>query len=1247
MKKLLQEKVILKFLVPISIAIVVLMFIAGFFLTGYVENLILNKAKSEANSVLNSIENNLEITNSIMHDRVLSAMNYFIAIGKANGNAELGNNAVIGKETVLNLVLGKKEQANSVEIVDKVKSVMQSTATIFVKRGSDFVRISTNVIGDNGSRAVGTLLDAKGKAYSAISQGNSFYGVVDILGKPYITGYEPIKNSAGQVIGIWYVGYPLNSLTVLGKMIAEARILTDGFFVLADGKNKILFNSNHSDSDLLKGISSNNLNDFKDDWVIESRSFTKWGYSIISAYPISNITSQTRMIKLVIAFVSLIMAAVFIWVIVIIANKKIIKPVNQLVESAKALSIGNVDIEIKSNSEDEIGMLEKAFAAMVDNIKQQAKQVHKLSMGDINFEITPHSKDDILNISLLEIKNKLGSLLTELGSLSGQVTDGHLSVRADVESFKGGFKEILIGVNNTLDAVINPLNMAAEYVDRISKGDIPPKITAEYKGDFNELKVNLNLCIDSLNGFIFEMNEMYIKQKNGDMDAFIPSQNFNGAYKKMASGVNEAVKFYVTNIQKLLKVLTDYSEGNLDSTLETLPGKQVVINEKLDLLKNNLQNLIAETIDLTNDSVEGKLSSRGKADKFKGAYKDVVNGINNILDSVIKPLNVASSYIDKIGKGEIPEKLNENYKGDFSLIKDNINSCIDGLNGLVEASEVIEKLSYNDYTTSVKGKYQGIYAQTGESVNRLLNRLNRLQLIIGEISVGNLSRLEELRSMGKQSANDNLVPAFITMMQCIKNLIDDIQQLTVAATNGQLSVQIDSQKHQGDYRTVIIGVNNTIEAIVKPIQIAVEYVKKIGNGDVSSTVREEFKGDFNILKDNLNLCIKSINELISDAGMLATAAVEGNLDVRADQNKHKGDYRKIIKGVNDTLDAMVAPINEGVNILSIMAKGDFTNRITSHYKGSHQLIKDSINCVADELCVALAGVAEAVTATASASNEISSSTEEMAAGAHEQTQQTFEIAGGVEEMAKTILENTKNASHAAETAKDAGQKAKEGGKIVKETIEGMNRINDVVNQTASRVEELGKESQQIGEIISVIDDIADQTNLLALNAAIEAARAGEQGRGFAVVADEVRKLAEKTTKATKEIEVMIKQIQRDTVSAVESMEQGTKEVEAGKVMTNKAGKSLEEIIAGSDQLLDIVTQVASASEQQSTAADEISKNVEAISSVSQQSSAGLQQIAKAAEDLNRLTFNLEKLIAQFKIIDISKNDKSHMLNAHK
>ena len=375
----------------------------------------------------------------------------------------------------------------------------------------------------------------------------------------------------------------------------------------------------------------------------------------------------------------------------------------------------------------------------------------------------------------------------------------------------------------------------------------------------------------------------------------------------------------------------------------------------------------------------------------------------------------------------------------------------------------------------------------------------------------------------------------------------------------------------------------------------------------------------------------NIGDLSKEATKLIADAQNGLLDNRGNASKFEGAYKDIVGGVNELLDAVIKPVQDGTQVLEVMATGDLTVRVHGEYKGQHAKIKNSINKLGDSLESLIKEVTEAVAATASASTQISSSAEEMAAGAQEQSAQASEVASAVEQMTSTILQTTKHASTAAESSKRAGSLAKEGGEVVAQTVIGMNRIAEVVRNAAQTVQELGASSDQIGEIVQVIDDIADQTNLLALNAAIEAARAGEQGRGFAVVADEVRKLAERTTKATKEIGEMIKKIQGDTGGAVKSISLGTEEVEKGKQLADKAGKSLQEIIKGSNEVVDVVNQVAAASEEQSSASEQISRNIEAISSVTQQSAAGTQQIARAAEDLNRLTDRLQNLVSSFKV----------------
>ncbi|MFH0990122.1 MAG: methyl-accepting chemotaxis protein [bacterium] len=321
-------------------------------------------------------------------------------------------------------------------------------------------------------------------------------------------------------------------------------------------------------------------------------------------------------------------------------------------------------------------------------------------------------------------------------------------------------------------------------------------------------------------------------------------------------------------------------------------------------------------------------------------------------------------------------------------------------------------------------------------------------------------------------------------------------------------------------------------------------------------------------------------------------------------------------------------------IRSLVHTIDAANLHTAFNSSRHDEIGDlmrSFDKFVGTIKETLLKVVEATASVASASSEISASTEQMAAGAQQQSTQASNVATGVEEMTKTIFENSRNAGSTAETARSAREAAEQGGRVVTESMGGMMRIAETVKQSAETVKALGSSSHQIGEIILVIDDIADQTNLLALNAAIEAARAGEQGRGFAVVADEVRKLAERTTKATKEIAETIKKIQLDTKEAVNSMEQGTLEVDKGIKMAEDAANSLNEIVNISQTVMEKVAHIAVASEQQAGASEEISRNVEAISRVTAETANGIQQIARSAEDLNRLTGSLEKLISRFSI----------------
>ncbi len=707
-----------------------------------------------------------------------------------------------------------------------------------------------------------------------------------------------------------------------------------------------------------------------------------------------------------------------------------------------------------------------------------ARIAQRISEGDLGITI-PLKPDDRTSImaAMQQVKLALAQLVSDSLSLSDAAIQGKLVTRADVTRHQGDYRRIVEGVNATLDAVINPLNVAADYVDRISKGAIPPKITDQYNGDFNLIRNNLNAAIDNVNA------------------------------------------------------------------------------------------LIADAALLAQAAREGRLTTRADASRHPGDYRKIVEGVNATLDAVIGPLNVAADYVDRISRGTIPPKITDQYNGDFNLIRNNLNAAIDNVNALIA----------------------------------------------------------------------------------------DAALLAQAAREGKLATRADVTRHQGDYRKIVEGVNATLDAVIGPLNVAADYVDRIARGDIPPVITDAYNGDFNTLKNNLNLAIRNINALIDDAARLAQAGRELKLDTRADASQHQGDYRKIVQGVNDTLDAVINPLKaliEDADVLSLavsegkldkrgdvtrhqgefqrvivgmngimtainepllqirtimaaVSQGDLTQEISGHHQGLFLELTQAINNTIRKLSETLSNVRNVANSLAAASEQVNATAQSLSQATSEQAASVEQTSAAIEQMAASVNQNKENARVTDKMAEKSAREATEGG--------------DAVNRTVTAM-------KQIADRIGIIDDIAYQTNLLALNAAIEAARAGEHGKGFAVVAAEVRKLAERSQVAAQEIG----QLASSSVGLAE-----------------RAGSLLEEIVPSIQKTAGLVQEISAASDEQAGSAQHISEAMNQINQATQQSASASEQLSATAEEMSGQSLELQQIMTFFKVGGVIEGVVTHKSTTRK
>lgn len=665
----------------------------------------------------------------------------------------------------------------------------------------------------------------------------------------------------------------------------------------------------------------------------------------------------------------------------------------------------------------------------------------KVGAGNCSVEIaTAGLRDDSVMMAMKKMVDSIQALIRDAGMLSDAAIAGKLATRADASRHQGDFQKIVVGVNETLDAVIGPLNVAAEYVDRISKGDIPPRITDSYNGDFNEIKLNLNNCIDNVNALVADANM------------------------------------------------------------------------------------------LAKAAVEGKLATRADASRHQGDFQKIVVGVNDTLDAVIGPLNVAAEYVDRIAKGDIPPRITDNYNGDFNEIKLNLNLCIDTLNALIkDMKHMSDEHDKGDIDITIPAEnFQGAYRTMAQGVNDMVNGhiavKKKAMACFSEFGQGNFDAVME-KLPGKKAFINDTIEGVRTNL---KQFAAQINILIQAAADGDLDKRANAELFVGDWKKLAQGVNDTVTNIVNPLMVTADYVDRISRGDMPPVITAEYKGQYNLIKTNLNVLIEAIATITANAREVAGGNLMVVLKKRSEQDE-----------LMEALQNMVTKLKDVVR---------------------------EVQSAADNV--------------ASGSQQLSSSAQQMSQGATEQAASAEEVSSSMEEMTSSIKQNADNSAQTEKIAIKSAADAKVGGKAVAETVAAMKEIatkitiiEEIARQTNLLALNAAIEAARAGEHGKGFAVVAAEVRKLAERSQKAAGEIGSLSSTSVEVAEKAGEMLDK----------MLPDIQK-TAELVQEISASSKEQDTGAEQISKAIQQLDTVIQ----------QNASASEEMASTSEELSSQAEQL-----------------------------------------------------
>ncbi len=556
-------------------------------------------------------------------------------------------------------------------------------------------------------------------------------------------------------------------------------------------------------------------------------------------------------------------------------------------------------------------------------------------------------------------------------------------------------------------------------------------------------------------------------------------------------------------------------------------------------------------------------------------------------------------------------------KSEHDVLATGLRKCLEVLNELIrQMAYMSQQHDAGEIDAQIDArKFEGDYGKVAQGINDMvaghISVKKKAMACVAEFGKGNFEAPLEKFPGKKAFINDTIEQ----LRSNLKTLIAEMNRMSAEHDRGDIDVSIPAEKFEGDYRKMAQGINGMVAGHITVKKKAMACIAEFARGNFEAPL-EKFPGKKVFINENIEHLRTNLKALITDADILVKAALSGSLSTRADANKHSGDYRKIVEGVNHTLDAVIGPLNDFARVLDALASGDLTVTAEKQYAGDFEEFKKSVNTLGIQVRNAMQQIGRNTAALVASAEQLNQLSQQMTANADETATQANVVSAASEQVSKNVQTVATGADEMGASIKEIAKNTSEATRIATAAV-------STAESTNATIQKLGQSSAEIGQVIKVITTIAQQTNLLALNATIEAARAGEAGKGFAVVANEVKELAKETAKATEDISGKIEAIQGDTKAAVEAI------AEIGTVI---------------NQINDIQNTIASAVEEQSATTNEISRNlaeaakggmditrnITGVAEAAHSTTAGASETQKSAKGLEGMAAELQELVSQFK-----------------